>query len=82
MFKRIALVLAFGLTATPVLAQGVHVDPYTRRDGTRVEEHWRSAPNSATYDNWSVRPNINPHNYEPGTRSPTFPHSPYSPYSR
>jgi hypothetical protein len=76
--KRIALALALGLAASPALAQGVHVDPYFHRDGTYVPEHYRSYPDSSYNNNWSVSPNINPHNYEMGTRSPTFPD--YQPY--
>jgi hypothetical protein len=47
----------------------VHVTGYYRKDGTYVEHHWRSNPNSTTSDNWSTRGNANPYTGEVGTHN-------------
>lgn len=39
----------------------VYVDPYIRSDGTVVQGHYRSRPNSTTLDNYSHKGNINPY---------------------
>ena len=46
----------------------VSVKGYTRKDGTYVAPHQRSAPNSTRNDNYTTRGNINPYTGEPGTR--------------
>jgi hypothetical protein len=48
----------------------VGVRPYTKRDGTYVQPHQRTAPNSTQRDNYSSRPNVNPYTGKPGTREP------------
>ena len=48
----------------------VGVRPYTRRDGTYVQPHHRTAPNSTQHDNFSSKPNLNPYTVKPGTRDP------------
>lgn len=48
----------------------VYVQPYTRSNGTRVEGHYRTAPNSTNRDNFSTRPNTNPHTGRPGYIEP------------
>jgi hypothetical protein len=42
---------------------------YHRRDGTYVQPHIRSAPDSS-YNNWSTHPNVNPYTGQQGTRQP------------
>ena len=55
----------------PVVAFGqVHVDGYTRKDGTYVAPHWRSSPDSSFNNNWSTQPNVNPYTGQQGTREP------------
>jgi hypothetical protein len=48
--KIIAIAITLALSA-PAFAQ-VHVSGYTRRDGTYVQPHVRSAPNSTRSDNY------------------------------
>jgi len=43
---------------------------YTKRDGTRVEPHRRTAPNKTEKDNWSSKPNTNPDTGKRGTKTP------------
>ena len=51
-------------------AGDVHVKGYYRADGTYVEPHYRSAPNSTTSDNWSTIGNVNPYTGKIGTKIP------------
>lgn len=39
----------------------VYVNGYYRKNGTYVEPHYRSSPNSSPYDNFSFPGNINPY---------------------
>jgi hypothetical protein len=60
------LVASFGLSA---FAQ-TRVRGYTRKDGTRVESHRRTAPNKTERDNWSSKPNVNLDTGKRGTKPP------------
>lgn len=57
-------------TAGTAMAQ-VYVQPHVRSNGTYVQGHYRSAPNSSAYDNYSTRGNVNPYTGQAGTRNPT-----------
>lgn len=48
----------------------VFVQGYTTKNGTYVAPHYRSAPDSNPYNNWSVKPNVNPYTGKMGTKSP------------
>lgn len=52
----------------PVLAN-VYVNPYTKKDGTQVEGHYRSNPDGNPYNNWSTKGNRNPYTGKEGTRN-------------
>ena len=67
--------------ASPALADSF-VNGHTRRDGTYVAPHYRSAPDGNFHNNWSTRGNVNPYTGQWGTRnypSQSFPS--YQPYS-
>lgn len=51
-----------------VFAKDVYVNGYTRKDGTYVEGHYRSAPNNTVNDNFSTYGNVNPYTGKPGTK--------------
>lgn len=61
----IALLMAFS-----TMAKDVYVKPHVRKDGTYVEGHYRSSPNSSRYDNYSTQGNYNPHTGQQGTVNP------------
>lgn len=48
----------------------VNVGGYSRKDGTYVQPHNRSDPNSTQNDNWSTKGNTNPHTGREGTINP------------
>ena len=65
MKKAIMLGLLIGIVAQSLPAQ-VSVRGYVRKDGTYVQSHYRSKPESSTLNNWSARGNVNPHTGEIG----------------
>ena len=46
-----------------------YVKGYVKSNGTYVAPHYRSSPNSTTYDNYSTRGNTNPYTGERGSKS-------------
>ena len=48
----------------------VHVSGYTKRDGTYVQPHYQTAPDSTKVNNWSSKPNVNPYTGQEGTKDP------------
>ena len=46
----------------------VHVSGYTRKDGTYVPAHYRSAPDGNFSNNWSTYGNVNPYTGRIGTK--------------
>ncbi len=79
-FVAVAVAL-FVLTSAAESFSDTFVRGYTRQDGTYVAPHWRSSPDRSYNNNWSVRPNVNPHTGKRGTRNPTLndrpPSNPY-----
>ncbi len=75
MKKLIATLALIGLATSACAQYGqrdVQVDGYTKRDGSYVEQHHRSAPNNTQYDNYNSRGNSNPYNGQQGTRNPRY----------
>lgn len=63
----VLLFLMFALASSASFAD-VYVNGYTRQDGTYVQPHYRSNPNSTVEDNYSTYPNVNPYTGEQGRR--------------
>ena len=66
----LALVLGLLAAAVPVFAGDTYVRGYTRKDGTYVQPHFRSAPDGNRFNNWSTQGNVNPYTGKEGTRDP------------
>jgi hypothetical protein len=49
-----------------------YVSPHTNSNGTTVQGHYQTNPNSTQMDNYGTRGNLNPHNGEYGTRTPRY----------
>jgi hypothetical protein len=62
------------LTLVPLVGTAIagdtRVQGYTRKDGTYVQPHMRSAPDGDRSNNLSTQGNVNPYTGKPGTRSP------------
>ncbi len=66
----IILVLLSSIGLCQTNSRHVHVKGHYRSDGTYVQPHYRTAPNSTNRDNFSTRPNINPYTGKPGYIEP------------
>jgi hypothetical protein len=53
-----------------------YVKPHVRKDGTYVEGHYRSSPDSSRLNNYSTQGNYNPYNGQTGTVNPYQPVQP------
>lgn len=65
-----ALFIAALLVMTASASAQVHVRGHTKKDGTYVAPHERTAPNHTTLDNYSTKGNVNPYTGQPGTKDP------------
>ncbi|MEK8025025.1 hypothetical protein [Pseudaquabacterium rugosum] len=55
------------------LPGGEHsVSGYTKKDGTYVAPHNRTNRNDTQRDNWTSKPNTNPHTGKDGTKDPAW----------
>jgi hypothetical protein len=64
--KKPLLAVALICLAGAAFAQ-TYVAPHVRSDGTFVQGHVRSSPNSTSSDNYSTRGNVNPYTGQAGT---------------
>lgn len=65
----IILASAIVLLATPAFADQF-VNGYFRQNGTYVQPHYRSSPDSNPFNNYSTQGNMNPHTFQSGTQNP------------
>ncbi len=61
MKKVILLASAFVLGWLSVAIAQAWVGPFTRKDGTYVEGHYRNSPDGNSHNNWSYPRNVNPY---------------------
>ena len=64
----IGLISVIGLNLNTAANALVLVDGYFKSNGTYVQPHYRSSPNSTKSDNWSTIGNTNPYTGKQGTR--------------
>ena len=55
-----------------------YVNGYVRKDGTYVQPHYRTAPDSTIQNNYSTQGNVNPYTGQPGTVNP-YPQQQFQP---
>lgn len=67
--KATLTIMAVLLTASAAHAQN-YVRPYVRSDGTYVQGHQRTAPDSNRYNNYSTQGNVNPYTGQAGHVDP------------
>lgn len=67
--KSLMFVFLF-LVSSLVFAKDTYVNGYYRKNGTYVQPHYRSAPNSTKLDNYSTYGNTNPYTGKQGTINP------------
>lgn len=61
--RYLILILIFSASA---FAKDVYVRSYTKKDGTVVDAHHRTSPNTTKSDNWSTKGNTNPYTGKEG----------------
>lgn len=61
-----ALCLSFLLSGQAIAGGDVHVSGYYKSNGTYVQPHYRSAPDSVFSNNWTTLGNVNPYTGEAG----------------
>ena len=70
---KVGLFVAIALLASPAFAEPVRVKGHIRKDGTYVQPHVRTSPDSRTTNNWGSQPNVNPYTGKSGTVDPYKP---------
>jgi len=71
------------LTVSSLAIGDQYVNGYTKRDGTYVQPHFRSSPDSSQFNNYSYQGNTNPYNGNVGTQQyqpPTNSFPAFKPY--
>lgn len=76
--KKFIIVALIAAAFCSTAAAQTAVRGYTKKDGTYVQPHYRSSPNTTTTDNYSTRGNVNPYTGQSGTKPDTRPSS-YAP---
>lgn len=66
--KKLAFLLV--VAATSAFANDVYVPPHVTKNGTYVQGHHRSSPDSNPYNNYSTQGNYNPYTGQAGTVDP------------
>lgn len=74
------LILGFIVLASSVsfLMSDTYVNGYTKSNGTYVQGHYRSSPNSTTSDNYSTVGNTNPYTGQAGTKQNDYNYNNYN----
>lgn len=72
MLKTITLALCATLTITSIAAADEYVRGYVKRDGTYVQPHYRSSPDSSYNNNYSTQGNTNPYTGQQGSGRQTW----------
>lgn len=65
-----------------IAAAQTYVKPHVTKNGTYVEGHVRSAPNSTNMDNYSTKGNTNPYTGQQGTAQPDYGSRPVPTYQQ
>ncbi|MBU2645364.1 hypothetical protein KKI24_11715 [bacterium] len=68
MKKSFFLLMLILLSVSVVYGGDVYVRGYQKSDGTYVQPHYRTSPNSTRNDNYSTKGNINPYTGKEGTK--------------
>jgi hypothetical protein len=74
MLKLLPVILSLSLSAI-AFGKDVYVQGHVRKDGTYVQPHFRTAPDSNPYNNYSTQGNTNPYTGKKGTVNPYNTHT-------
>jgi hypothetical protein len=77
--KKLFVFIAFLFATANSFAQStVYVSGYTKSNGTYVQPHYRTSPNSTRNDNYSTVGNVNPYTSQEGTKPRDYETSTYT----
>ena len=62
------IIIAVSVLSFSTVSMAGWVNGYYKSNGTYVQGHHRSDPNSTVNDNWSTKGNVNPHTNKKGTK--------------
>jgi len=68
----VPLLLLGYLAQAQVNPNSYYVPSYTKSNGTVVNGHYKTAPNSTNHDNYTTSPNVNPYTGSYGTKAPDY----------
>lgn len=77
---KLTIAVLLAVASSGALAQSHYVRPHVTRDGTFVQGHMQTNPDSSRLNNWSSQGNVNPYTGQMGTVNPYQQPSPYNPY--
>jgi hypothetical protein len=72
--------IAIAFLSASAFARDVYVAPHVTKNGTYVEGHHRTAPDSSRVNNYSTQGNVNPYTGQTGTVNPYSQPRSYQPY--
>lgn len=76
--KKLAVMLAAGLAVSAFAQSSNYVRPHVNKNGTYVEGHMRTNPDSSRTNNYGSQGNVNPYTGQAGTVNPySQPSNPY-----
>ena len=52
-------------------SKSTHVKGYYKKDGTYVQPHYKTKPNTTKFDNYGTKGNTNPYTGKEGTKDPS-----------
>lgn len=79
--KRLILAAAIAAVGSAAQAASTSVKGYFKSDGTYVQPHYRTTPDSSRMNNWSTQGNVNPYSGKSGTK-PLYESPRLKPYGR
>ncbi len=66
----LAIIVMGSVASLSAEARSVRVGGSFRSNGSYVQPHYRTSPNSTKFDNWSAKGNFNPYTGKRGTVDP------------
>jgi len=61
------LILVIAMLVSTIAIADTYVNGYYKSNGTYVQPHYRSDPDSSVSNNWSTKGNVNPYTGKAGT---------------
>lgn len=66
--RKLILIILTTFFGSISFAKDVYVKGYTKKDGTYIQPHYRTSPNSTKADNYSTKGNYNPYTGKEGNK--------------